>query len=384
MEIKENKREIEKNIQNLLEEKRSLAQETGSVLFEENHSFIETEKKDAIKNFFQEKEHIGDLVKELETLQNRFQETIESQKQLDSEIKMLSKDWHESLFDFGQLLLEEYTPVFSSFLGDIYSEYETQKMLVKTITQKIDDERAEIEKMGFFSKILNQVKLSSTSANLTMQEKKLQKLYVEAGHIGIQERVFCESEDDFIKIFCEAHKKAFQMQETINEKKIALEKAQNEETLIGQNIDAIGPNGSFQKKKASLEKQKIEVENTIHNEFARLGDLFFENRIGKDPKKTLQKTDDINDGIFILLKEAFEIQKKLIINAKKIEVLDFEAEILQKEKHKKHMQQNILQNETSIERLKEQNEKLAENIVQTSEEIDEILRKKTKLEKELV
>ena len=44
MEIKENKREIEKNIQNLLEEKRSLAQETGSMLFEENHSFIATEK----------------------------------------------------------------------------------------------------------------------------------------------------------------------------------------------------------------------------------------------------------------------------------------------------------------------------------------------------
>ena len=128
------------------------------------------------------------------------------------------------------------------FLGESFAEYETQKAVIKNIEEKIDTERAEIEKMGFFSKILNQVKLSTTSANLTGQERKLQKLYVDVGHLGVQASVFTREEaKDFDQEILDAHTKALQRQESLNEKKVLLANAQNAEQLIAQNIDAIGP-----------------------------------------------------------------------------------------------------------------------------------------------
>lgn len=380
----ENKRDIEKNIQKLQEEKQDFANKVGKLLYSQSDSFVKDNEKTTIQSLEQDKKQISSLIKELDGLQERFTREIENQKILQAEIKTLSQDWTILLSDFGKVLLEEYSPVFSEFLGDIYSEYEEQRLVVKTIADKIDSERSEIEKMGFFSKILNQVKLSSSSTNLTMQEKKLQKLFVDAGHLGIHETVFTNKKNDMLSttIF-DAYNKAFQMQESLNEKRVLLEKAQNEEDLLGQNIDAIGPSGSFNKKKNSLEKQVNEIVKNIDALYQELGESFFLEKIGIEPKKTLKKPESINDEVFSLLKEAYEIQKKLIINTKKIEFLNLEAEIAQSEKQKKLMQQNIIQNDVNIDRLKEQNQNLSQKIVETAEEIDLLLKQKIKLSQEI-
>jgi predicted RNase H-like nuclease (RuvC/YqgF family) len=60
-----------------------------------------------------------------------------------------------------------------------------------------------------------------------------------------------------------------------------------------------------------------------------------------------------------------------------------EAEIATKERQKKHMQQNIIQNNENIERLKEQNEGLSNKITAAADEIDRLLRDKANLAKEI-
>lgn len=384
MEIRENKRDIEKDIQKLGENRIILAKNTGALLYAQTDNFVEEEYQKSIAGLMQDKEHLADLISELEKLQESFVNEIENQKALDSEIKLLSKDWTNLLAHFGKCLLEEYTPRFSHFIGELYADYETQSLLVKSIAEKIDVERAEIEEMGFFSKILNQVKLSSTSANLTMQEKKLQKIFIEAGHLALQSGQLSQTSDEVLsKEALDSYTQALEMQELINEKKVLLEKSQNEEELISQNIDAIGPGGSFNKKKNSLEKQGAEIEANIDALYKKLGLAFFEEKIGDENKKTLKKPEKINDELFSLLKEAFEIQKKIEINQKKIAYLDLESEILLKDKQKKHLQQNIVQNNATIERLKEQNDFFAKTIVDIAEENDVLMKKKMELQKEI-
>jgi len=382
MENRETKRDIEKDTQRLLEEKKLLARKTGKILYEQNHSFVGEKERETILRLLEDKEHLEDLTEELASLQERFLSEIESQKILDAEIKELSKEWSDLLKDFGKLLLENYSPVFADFLGESFAEYETQKAVIKNIEEKIDTERAEIEKMGFFSKILNQVKLSTTSANLTGQERKLQKLYVDVGHLGVQASVFTREEaKDFDQEILDAHTKALQRQESLNEKKVLLANAQNAEQLIAQNIDAIGPKGSFNKKTIALEKQALDIQIDIENQYAIIGEAFIDEKIGNEVKKAVKKTDDMDDGLFALIKEAAEIQKTIRNNEKKIAYIDLEAEIATKERQKKHMQQNIIQNNESIERLKEQNEGLSNKITAAADEIDRLLRDKANLAK---
>lgn len=384
MENRETKRDIEKDTQRLLEEKRLLASKMGKILYEQNHSFAGEKERETILRLLEDKEHLEDLTEELASLQERFLSEIESQKTLDAEIKELSKEWSDLLKDFGKLLLENYSPVFADFLGESFAEYEAQKTLIKNIEEKIDTERAEIEKMGFFSKILNQVKLSTTSANLTGQERKLQKLYVDVGHLGVQASVFTREEaKDFDQEILEAHTKALQRQESLNEKKVLLANAQNAEQLIAQNIDAIGPKGSFNKKTIALEKQALDIQIDIENQYAIIGEAFIDEKIGNEVKKAVKKTDDMDDVLFVLVKDAAEIQKTIRNNEKKIAYIDLEAEIATKERQKKHMQQNIIQNNESIERLKEQNEGLSNKITAAADEIDALLRDKANLAKEI-
>lgn len=384
MENRETKRDIEKDTQRLLEEKRLLASKMGKILYEQNHSFAGEKERETILRLLEDKEHLEDLTEELASLQERFLSEIESQKTLDAEIKELSKEWSDLLKDFGKLLLENYSPVFADFLGESFAEYEAQKTLIKNIEEKIDTERAEIEKMGFFSKILNQVKLSTTSANLTGQERKLQKLYVDVGHLGVQASVFTREEaKDFDQEILEAHTKALQRQESLNEKKVLLANAQNAEQLIAQNIDAIGPKGSFNKKTIALEKQALDIQIDIENQYAIIGEAFIDEKVGNEVKKAIKKTDDMDDVLFVLVKDAAEIQKTIRNNEKKIAYIDLEAEIATKERQKKHMQQNIIQNNESIERLKEQNEGLSNKITAAADEIDALLRDKANLAKEI-
>lgn len=384
MENRETKRDIEKDTQRLLEEKRLLASKMGKILYEQNHSFAGEKERETILRLLEDKEHLEDLTEELASLQERFLSEIESQKILDAEIKELSKEWSDLLKDFGKLLLENYSPVFADFLGESFAEYETQKAVIKNIEEKIDTERAEIEKMGFFSKILNQVKLSTTSANLTGQERKLQKLYVDVGHLGVQASVFTRDEaKDFDQEILDAHTKALQRQESLNEKKVLLANAQNAEQLIAQNIDAIGPKGSFNKKTIALEKQALDMQIDIENQYAIIGEAFIDEKVGNEVKKAVKKTDDMDDVLFVLVKDAAEIQKTIRNNEKKIAYIDLEAEIATKERQKKHMQQNIIQNNESIERLKEQNEGLSNKITAAADEIDRLLRDKANLAKEI-
>ncbi|HUH44603.1 MAG TPA: hypothetical protein VLZ44_05460 [Treponemataceae bacterium] len=384
MENRETKRDIEKDTQRLLEEKRLLASKMGKILYEQNHSFAGEKERETILRLLEDKEHLEDLTEELASLQERFLSEIESQKILDAEIKELSKEWSDLLKDFGKLLLENYSPVFADFLGESFAEYETQKAVIKNIEEKIDTERAEIEKMGFFSKILNQVKLSTTSANLTGQERKLQKLYVDVGHLGVQASVFTREEaKDFDQEILDAHTKALQRQESLNEKKVLLANAQNAEQLIAQNIDAIGPKGSFNKKTIALEKQALDMQIDIENQYAIIGEAFIDEKVGNEVKKAIKKTDDMDDVLFVLVKDAAEIQKTIRNNEKKIAYIDLEAEIATKERQKKHMQQNIIQNNESIERLKEQNEGLSNKITVAADEIDRLLRDKANLAKEI-
>lgn len=384
MENRETKRDIEKDTQRLLEEKRLLASKMGKILYEQNHSFAGEKERETILRLLEDKEHLEDLTEELASLQERFLSEIESQKILDAEIKELSKEWSDLLKDFGKLLLENYSPVFADFLGESFAEYETQKAVIKNIEEKIDTERAEIEKMGFFSKILNQVKLSTTSANLTGQERKLQKLYVDVGHLGVQASVFTREEaKDFDQEILDAHTKALQRQESLNEKKVLLANAQNAEQLIAQNIDAIGPKGSFNKKTIALEKQALDMQIDIENQYAIIGEAFIDEKVGNEVKKAIKKTDDMDDVLFVLVKDAAEIQKTIRNNEKKIAYIDLEAEIATKERQKKHMQQNIIQNNESIERLKEQNEGLSNKITAAADEIDRLLRDKANLAKEI-
>ena len=384
MENRETKRDIEKDTQRLLEEKKLLARKTGKILYEQNHSFVGEKERETILRLLEDKEHLEDLTEELASLQERFLSEIESQKILDAEIKELSKEWSDLLKDFGKLLLENYSPVFADFLGESFAEYEAQKAVIKNIEEKIDTERAEIEKMGFFSKILNQVKLSTTSANLTGQERKLQKLYVDVGHLGVQASVFTREEaKDFDQEILDAHTKALQRQESLNEKKVLLANAQNAEQLIAQNIDAIGPKGSFNKKTIALEKQALDMQIDIENQYAIIGEAFIDEKIGNEVKKAVKKTDDMDDVLFVLVKDAAEIQKTIRNNEKKIAYIDLEAEIATKERQKKHMQQNIIQNNESIERLKEQNEGLSNKITAAADEIDRLLRDKANLAKEI-
>ena len=383
MENRENKRDIEKDIQRLLSERRDIAKKTGGLLYEQTHSFVEGNIKESISRLFQEKDKSTKLIGDLDNLQKKFLAEIEKQKTLESNIKELSKECTDRLVRFGTLLLEENPPVVSGILGELFTEYQTQKEVVGTITEKIDAERAEIEKMGFFSKILNQVKLSSASANLTVQEKKLQKFYLEAGQRAVHSAAFEEGDVSLSASLREAYTSAVELQDKLNEKKVLFEKAANEEQLISQDIDVIGPRGSFNRKKTFLEKQSLDLQASIDGLYVNLGEDFFDKKIGKDPKKVLKKTDDLDDALFTYLKDAAEIDKQNILNKKKIEYLDLEAEILSKETQKKHMQQNIIQNETQITRLQEQNESLAQRIVEAAEALDEMARKKAALLKDI-
>jgi predicted RNase H-like nuclease (RuvC/YqgF family) len=91
----------------------------------------------------------------------------------------------------------------------------------------------------------------------------------------------------------------------------------------------------------------------------------------------------MDDVLFVLVKDAAEIQKTIRNNEKKIAYIDLEAEIATKERQKKHMQQNIIQNNENIERLKEQNEGLSNKITAAADEIDRLLRDKANLAKEI-
>ena len=72
MENRETKRDIEKDTQRLLEEKKLLARKTGKILYEQNHSFVGEKERETILRLLEDKEHLEDLTEELASLQERF------------------------------------------------------------------------------------------------------------------------------------------------------------------------------------------------------------------------------------------------------------------------------------------------------------------------
>ena len=312
-------------------------------------------------------------------IENIQEELLAIKKQLEeSQAKQ-----NQEFIELAEVLYANYRDSYAEFFKTFHDEISELNNKLQGLESQSEVLKSQIETQGFFGKLVNQVKLTSSASSVNSAKKKKESVLQKAGSLVVSQGKidFIRSQENLeysiLTVLDKVQNSQFVVDEILQKQKnlISIEKSLKDE------FAKIAEGANLKAKLSNLEKNNELQQQTRSKIALSVGEEFSKKYIS-DKGEKFDGYDSVvqNFPAFVDLAESFDAISKAEIQ---LEIYQTESDIESCVSRIYNMQQTIISNEKKIETLKSNNTQLAEKITSEGDLKDSLLRKKSELEQKL-
>ena len=312
-------------------------------------------------------------------IENIQEELLAIKKQLEeSQAKQ-----NQEFIELADVLYANYRDSYADFFKTFHDEISELNNKLQGLESQSEVLKSQIETQGFFGKLVNQVKLTSSASSVNSAKKKKESVLQKAGSFVVSQGKidFIRSQENLEYSILTVLDKVQNSQFVVDE---ILQKQKNltsTEKTLKDEFAKISEGANLKAKLSNLEKNNELQQQTRSKIALSVGEEFSKKYIS-DKGEKFDGYDSVvqNFPAFVDLAESFDAISKAEIQ---LEIYQTESDIESCVSRIYNMQQTIISNEKKIETLKSNNTQLAEKITSEGDLKDSLLRKKSELEQKL-
>ena len=312
-------------------------------------------------------------------IENIQEELLAIKKQLEeSQAKQ-----NQEFIELAEVLYANYRDSYAEFFKTFHDEISELNNKLQGLESQSEVLKSQIETQGFFGKLVNQVKLTSSASSVNSAKKKKESVLQKAGSFVVSQGKidFIRSQENLEYSILTVLDKVQNSQFVVDE---ILQKQKNltsTEKSLKDEFAKIAEGANLKAKLSNLEKNNELQQQTRSKIALSVGEEFSKKYIS-DKGEKFDGYDSVvqNFPAFVDLAESFDAISKAEIQ---LEIYQTESDIESCVSRIYNMQQTIISNEKKIETLKSNNTQLAEKITSEGDLKDSLLRKKSELEQKL-
>ena len=285
--------------------------------------------------------------------------------------------------ELAEVLYANYRDSYAEFFKTFHDEISELNNKLQGLESQSEVLKSQIETQGFFGKLVNQVKLTSSASSVNSAKKKKESVLQKAGSFVVSQGKidFIRSQENLEYSILTVLDKVQNSQFVVDE---ILQKQKNltsTEKSLKDEFAKIAEGANLKAKLSNLEKNNELQQQTRSKIALSVGEEFSKKYIS-DKGEKFDGYDSVvqNFPAFVDLAESFDAISKAEIQ---LEIYQTESDIESCVSRIYNMQQTIISNEKKIETLKSNNTQLAEKITSEGDLKDSLLRKKSELEQKL-
>ena len=328
--------------------------------------------------------------KENDLLAQKTKEKSLEIENIQEKISLVKKDVEDlqtkqnlACLDLGQVLYSNYREAYADFFKPFYDEISELDKRLESLESQSEVLKSQIETQGFFGKLVNQVKLTSSTTSVNSAKKKKEGVFQKAGSA-----VVSSGKIDFIRSQENIEYSILSVIENIerikNDLAQVLEEQHNlneREKSLKDEFAKMAEGLNLKSKLSHIEKANFDQQQERTKIAFKVGEEFSKKYISETGEKFSEfDSMQVSYPALVDLSEAFNAINKAEIQ---LEIYQTESDIESCVARISNMQQTIIANENKIENLKSNNIQLAEKITSEGEVKDSLLRKKSELEQKL-
>ena len=361
----------------------NIQSEIGFSLLSQNDSSILEDDLNKYK-FSLEKSKENDLLaekaksKSLE-IENVQEEISSTKKQLDE----LKTKQDVAYLELGQVLYSNYRESYAEFFKQYFDELTELDKRIESLESQSEVLKSQIETQGFFGKLVNQVKLTSSTTSVNSVKKKKESVMQKAGSA-----VVSAGKMDFIRYQENIEYSILSVLDNIqylkSESDGILQKQQeltSTEKVLKDEFDNIAIGSNLKSKLSHIEKSNSELQQERTKIALKVGTEFSSKYVSEKAEK-FEGFDSMQQS-YPALVDLVECFSAIVKAELQLELYQTESDIESCVARIANMQQSIIANENKIETLKENNTQLAQKITTEGEVKDSLLAKKAELQQKL-
>ncbi len=361
----------------------NIQSEIGFSLLSQNDSSILEDDLNKYK-FSLEKSKENDLLaekaksKSLE-IENVQEEISSTKKQLDE----LKTKQDVAYLELGQVLYSNYRESYAEFFKQYFDELTELDKRIESLESQSEVLKSQIETQGFFGKLVNQVKLTSSTTSVNSVKKKKESVMQKAGSA-----VVSAGKIDFIRYQENIEYSILSVLDNIqylkSESDGILQKQQeltSTEKVLKDEFDNIAIGSNLKSKLSHIEKSNSELQQERTKIALKVGTEFSSKYVSEKAEK-FEGFDSMQQS-YPALVDLVECFSAIVKAELQLELYQTESDIESCVARIANMQQSIIANENKIETLKENNTQLAQKITTEGEVKDSLLAKKAELQQKL-
>ena len=299
------------------------------------------------------------------------------------EVEDLQNKQNLACLDLGQVLYSNYRESYADFFKPFYDEISELDKRLESLESQSEQLKSQIETQGFFGKLVNQVKLTSSTTSVNSAKKKKEGVFQKAGT-----SVVASGKIDFIRSQENVEYSILSVLDNIerikNDLVQVLEEQHNlneREKSLKDEFAKMAEGLNLKSKLSHIEKANFDQQQERTKIAFKVGEEFSKKYISETGEKFSEfDSMQVSYPALVDLSEAFNAINKAEIQ---LEIYQTESDIESCVARISNMQQTIIANENKIENLKSNNIQLAEKITSEGEVKDSLLRKKSELEQKL-
>ncbi len=351
-----------------------LSQNDSSVLEDDLNKYKFSLEKSKENDLLAEKAKTKSL--EIENVQEEISLT---KKQLD-EIK-IKQDI--ACLELGYALYSNYRDSYAEFLKQYYDELTELDKRLETLESQSEMLKNQIESQGFFGKLVNQVKLTSSTTSVNSAKKKKDIVMQKAGS-----SVVSAGKIDFIRSQENIEYSVLSVLDNLEnlkyESDTILQKQQeltSTEKILKDEFDKIAIGSNLKSKLSHIEKSNSDQQQERTKIALKVG-TEFSNKYVSEKAEKFEGFDSMQQS-YPALVDLLDCFVAIVKAELQLELYQTESDIESCVSRIYNMQQSIISNEKKIESLKENNTQLAQKITTEGELKDSLLVKKSELQQKL-
>ncbi|MBE6348824.1 MAG: hypothetical protein E7064_07800 [Spirochaetaceae bacterium] len=312
-------------------------------------------------------------------IENIQEELLAIKKQLEeSQAKQ-----NQEFIELAEVLYANYRDSYAEFFKTFHDEISELNNKLQGLESQSEVLKSQIETQGFFGKLVNQVKLTSSASSVNSAKKKKESVLQKAGSLVVSQGKidFIRSQENLeysiLTVLDKVQNSQFVVDEILQKQKNLI----STEKYLKDEFAKIAEGANLKAKLSNLEKNNELQQQTRSKIALSVGEEFSKKYIS-DKGEKFDGYDSVvqNFPAFVDLAESFDAISKAEIQ---LEIYQTESDIESCVSRIYNMQQTIISNEKKIETLKSNNTQLAEKITSEGDLKDSLLRKKSELEQKL-
>ena len=375
-ELKQICTEQKKNAQNIQTEIgfSLLSQNDSSVLADDLNRYNASLEKS------KENDLLAQKVKEKSLEIENMQEKISFVKK---EVEEIQNKQNLACLDLGQVIYSNYRESYADFFKPFYDEISELDKRLESLESQSEQLKSQIETQGFFGKLVNQVKLTSSATSVNSAKKKKESVFQKAGSA-----VLSSGKIDFIRSQENIEYSILSVIENIERIKNDLARVVEEQQILTEKekslkdeFSKMAEGSNLKSKLSHIEKANFDQQQERMKIAFKVGEEFSSKYISETGEKSADfDSMQVSYPALVDLSESFNAIHKAELQ---LEIYQTESEIEACVSRISNMQQTIISNEKKIENLKANNVQLSEKITTEGELKDSLLVKKAELQKKL-